>query len=170
MTPQEQSQWITALPKAKRDFYERLRASGYSFNRAYDTVHDTVWVDAAAGDDHTTNQTFQWTPTKRGAEGKFARIAQEIADLLAEKRVAYGASFEDSGKVMALLYPNGISLDQYQDALTVIRIIDKLFRIATDKDALGESPYRDIAGYGILGAADDEESSNPKVSKPEPSP
>jgi len=30
--------------------------------------------------------------------------------------------------------------------------VDKLFRIATDKDALGESTYRDIAGYGILGA------------------
>ncbi|MBW2598588.1 MAG: hypothetical protein JRC60_00445 [Deltaproteobacteria bacterium] len=36
--------------------------------------------------------------------------------------------------------------------MAVTRIIDKLFRIATDKDALGESPYHDIAGYGILGA------------------
>jgi hypothetical protein len=31
--------------------------------------------------------------------------------------------------------------------------LDKLFRIATARDALGESPYRDIAGYGLLGAA-----------------
>ena len=34
----------------------------------------------------------------------------------------------------------------------VVRVLDKLFRIATDRDALGESPWRDIAGYGLLGA------------------
>jgi hypothetical protein len=28
-------------------------------------------------------------------------------------------------------------------------------RIATAKDALGENPYRDIAGYGILMSAGD---------------
>ena len=54
---------------------------------------------------------------------------------------------------MKILYPNGISSDQLEDALAIVRILDKLFRIATDKDALGESPYRDIAGYGLLGAA-----------------
>jgi hypothetical protein len=35
--------------------------------------------------------------------------------------------------------------------LAVTRIVDKLFRIATDKDAFGENPFKDIAGYGILG-------------------
>lgn len=40
--------------------------------------------------------------------------------------------------------------------LCLVRILDKMFRIATDKDALGESPYRDIAGYGILGAVKDQ--------------
>jgi hypothetical protein len=35
--------------------------------------------------------------------------------------------------------------------------IGKLFRIATKKDAFGESPFKDIAGYGILGVANDEE-------------
>jgi len=37
----------------------------------------------------------------------------------------------------------------------MIRIIDKLFRIATQKEAFGESPYRDIAGYGLLGVMKD---------------
>jgi hypothetical protein len=41
--------------------------------------------------------------------------------------------------------------------LAIIRVIDKLFRIATAKKALGESPWNDIAGYGILKAAQDEE-------------
>ena len=34
-------------------------------------------------------------------------------------------------------------------------MIDKLFRIATRKDAFGESPYRDIAGYALLGLVSD---------------
>jgi hypothetical protein len=40
--------------------------------------------------------------------------------------------------------------------LAITRILDKLFRIATRKDAFGESPFKDIAGYGILGVSNDE--------------
>jgi hypothetical protein len=36
--------------------------------------------------------------------------------------------------------------------LLLVRIFDKQMRIATDADALGESPFADISGYGILGA------------------
>jgi hypothetical protein len=35
--------------------------------------------------------------------------------------------------------------------LAVVRILDKLFRIANDKNAFNEDPWQDIAGYGILG-------------------
>ncbi len=41
--------------------------------------------------------------------------------------------------------------------LAITRIIDKLFRIATKKDAFGESPFKDIAGYGILGISNDDQ-------------
>ena len=75
-----------------------------------------------------------------------------IGALVAEKQAAYGDSFGKAGDVLRLLYPAGVRPEQYDDALAITRIIDKLFRIATDRDALGESPYRDIAGYGILGA------------------
>jgi hypothetical protein len=34
--------------------------------------------------------------------------------------------------------------------LAVTRIIDKLFRIATDEKAFSEDPWADIAGYAIL--------------------
>ena len=54
---------------------------------------------------------------------------------------------------MRILYPEGIAPDQMDDALAVTRILDKLFRIANHKDAFGESPYLDIAGYALLGAA-----------------
>ncbi len=86
------------------------------------------------------------------ADTKFEELGIKIGQLVDEKQRAYGNSFGNSGKVLRALYPDGISPEQYDDALCVVRIIDKLFRIATKKDALGESPYRDIAGYGLLGA------------------
>lgn len=86
----------------------------------------------------------------------YQKTGLEIGKLVAEKQAAYGDSFGKSGKVLELLYPDGISPEQYRDALTVVRIVDKLFRIATRKDAFGESPYKDIAGYGLLGVAADE--------------
>lgn len=32
----------------------------------------------------------------------------------------------------------------------VVRVVDKLFRIANHKDAFGENPWADIAGYAVL--------------------
>lgn len=87
---------------------------------------------------------------------KFKKKAEEIGDLVEEKNAAYGNSFEESEKIMRVLYPNGISPDQYKDALAMIRVIDKQFRIANKKDAFGENPWSDIAGYGILMSADED--------------
>jgi len=83
----------------------------------------------------------------------FEKLGREIGRLVTEKQAAYGDAFGRSGQVMRTLYPDGIAPDQMDDALAVTRVVDKLFRIATDRDALGESPWRDIAGYGLLGAA-----------------
>lgn len=82
--------------------------------------------------------------------------AEQIGKLVAEKNAAYGSAFAEAHHILKVLYPNGIRPDQYTDALAVIRVIDKLFRIANKKDAFGESPWRDIAGYAILGVADDQ--------------
>lgn len=83
----------------------------------------------------------------------YEALGCEIGELVQTKQRAYGNSFGRAGDVMRILYPNGISPQQMDDALTITRILDKLFRIATNRDALGEDPYRDIAGYGLLGAA-----------------
>lgn len=80
----------------------------------------------------------------------FESTAEEIGRLVADKQKAYGDSFGKAGKILEILYPNGIALDQYDDVLTIARIVDKLFRIATDKDAMGESPWRDVNGYSLL--------------------
>jgi hypothetical protein len=87
----------------------------------------------------------------------FERIASEVGRLVTEKNEAYGDSAATSGKALELLYPDGLKPEAYGDALLLVRIWDKLKRIATRKNYAGESPYRDIAGYGLLGAAKDEE-------------
>lgn len=86
----------------------------------------------------------------------YQKIAREIGDLVQEKNDAYGDSFGQSCRILEVLYPEGINPDQYRDALAITRVIDKLFRLANKKDAFGESPWRDIAGYALLGIANDE--------------
>lgn len=80
----------------------------------------------------------------------FEREAAILGRLVTEKNKAYGDSFAQSGKVLAILYPSGIRPEQYRDALGVVRVVDKLFRIATKKDAFGEEPWSDVAGYGLV--------------------
>lgn len=84
-------------------------------------------------------------------DNRFLQIATEVGALCDEKNKAYGDSFAKTGDFLRLLYPNGIPPEKYGDALCLVRMWDKMKRIATDRDALGESPYRDIAGYALLG-------------------
>jgi hypothetical protein len=83
----------------------------------------------------------------------YTEIAVAIAKLTEEKQLAYGNSFEHSGKILAILYPSGVDPEHFVDLLAIARVVDKLFRIATDPNYGGESPWRDIAGYALLGAA-----------------
>jgi len=82
---------------------------------------------------------------------KYHIAANKVARIIIEKQAAYGDSFGQSGKVLEMLYPNGVTVAQYHDMLSLVRIIDKLFRIANNKDAFGESPYSDLVGYSLLG-------------------
>lgn len=81
----------------------------------------------------------------------FTDLGMEIGALVEQKNAAYGSSFAVAGDFLRLLFPEGIPADRFDDAPLMVRIFDKQMRIATDKDAFGESPYQDIAGYGILG-------------------
>lgn len=84
------------------------------------------------------------------------QAAVNLADLVIEKQIAYGDSFGKSGQIMAVLYPDGVKPEQMSDMLTIVRVIDKLFRITNKKDAFGESPWRDIMGYSLLAVVRDE--------------
>ena len=86
---------------------------------------------------------------------EYEEIGARIGALVDRKNAAYGNSIHDAGKIMNILYPRGIGADQMADALALVRILDKMFRIANTKNAFGENPFEDIAGYGILKCRDD---------------
>ena len=81
----------------------------------------------------------------------YSDIGKEVGKLVANKKMAYGDSFGKSGECLRQMYPKGIKPEQYDDLLTVARILDKLFRIANNPTAFEENPYQDIVGYGLLG-------------------
>jgi hypothetical protein len=81
---------------------------------------------------------------------QFLKITNELGELLATKNEAYGNAFEKTTKILELLYPNGISVSQYKDVHVIVRMLDKMSRIARDNDPMGEDPFKDIAGYAIL--------------------
>jgi len=83
-------------------------------------------------------------------DNKFMPIAVKIAELVQEKNTAYGDAAGKSVEYLKLLYPDGVKPEQYQNMLLLVRDFDKNMRIATDEDALGESPWGDKAGYAIL--------------------
>ena len=82
--------------------------------------------------------------------GKYEDIGAAIGRLVDQKQKAYGRSFDQDGKTLAILFPSGIRPEQYDDLGGMIRILDKFFRIATSKKAFGEDPWEDVAGYALL--------------------
>lgn len=92
-----------------------------------------------------------WNLKKMETDGAFESIGQTVGKLVEEKQKAYGDSFGKSGECLRQMFPDGIKPEQYDDLLTIVRILDKLFRIASNPEAFSENPYQDIVGYGLLG-------------------
>jgi len=90
----------------------------------------------------------------------YAELGRSIGALIQEKQQSYGDSFHKSGEVMKQLFPKGIPPESYVDALALVRIIDKLFRLATDPGYNGENSWGDIAGYALLRLGDVESKKN----------
>lgn len=86
-----------------------------------------------------------------GEVGTYEQLAASVGALVDRKQVEYGDSFHKAEAIIKVLWPEGIPPEAYVDALAVIRLIDKLFRIANGKQG-DEDPWWDIAGYALLGA------------------
>lgn len=82
--------------------------------------------------------------------GKYEAMGKAIGALVDVKNHQYGDAFHQTGKILAILYPKGVRPEQYNDMLAVVRVLDKLFRVANGKQG-NEDPWQDISGYGLLG-------------------
>lgn len=139
-------------PLPGNNVVKKLSWAGYDGKTTINGVmfEDDGWIHPHHARVIEDTQTKYDAPVVEAADDTYASIGAEIGRLVTEKQDAYGDAFGKAGQVLRIMYPDGISHEQMDDALTITRILDKLFRIATDKDAFGESPYRDIAGYCLL--------------------
>lgn len=80
----------------------------------------------------------------------YEEIGRNIGKLVKEKQLAYGNSYGNSGKILEILFPNGVKPEHYTELLAICRVVDKLFRLANNPTYGGESPWGDIVGYGLL--------------------
>ena len=103
-----------------------------------------------------------------GSMKTYSHLGTTIGRLVEEKDQAYGSSFQRSQEILKILYPDGVQPNQYCDMLAITRVIDKLFRIANRKEAFGESPWQDIAGYGLLGVANEMDEEKETAGKANP--
>lgn len=102
---------------------------------------------------------------------KYEKLATKIGAVVDSKQKAYGNSFGQAGAFLELLYPDGIPVKAYTDALCIVRIWDKLKRLSN----LGDLPsnegkldaWQDIVGYGLLGLQKDQPTEQPKEVKEE---
>lgn len=98
--------------------------------------------------------------------GRYESYASEIGAMVDEKQEAYGDSFGRSYKIFEELLAGYKYGDSYvipkellPHLLTLVRMVDKMFRVVSNPtgDRMGESPYRDMAGYALLAAAKEED-------------
>lgn len=78
--------------------------------------------------------------------------AEEIARLVTNKQKQYGNAISSTGEFLKSLYPNGITPEQYEDLGILVRMYDKMKRIANGNQG-EENAWNDLMGYALLKAA-----------------
>ena len=86
------------------------------------------------------------------------QLANDIGKMADAKNESYGnAVVGGTVEILSVLFPNGIPKESYEDLPVLVNIINKMLRISHgNKSDFHESPYRDIAGYALLGCRRDE--------------
>lgn len=126
----------------------------YSAETGYYTDADGECFEPSAGELNCLIEYYFHTcrPGDRVVEkNPFEAQAFQLAQVLEQKRKSYGDSANISGKLLSVLYPYGIRPEQYGECGLIVRILDKLCRIATGKVWFNEDGWMDLAGYAMLG-------------------
>jgi hypothetical protein len=103
------------------------------------------------------DETDEWVDVPPSPPGEYETLATAIGRLTDEKARQYGNANVKVGEIMKVLYPEGVPVYALKNALLIVRMLDKICRIANqgpdglDKGA--EDPFSDLAGYSLIGAA-----------------
>lgn len=88
--------------------------------------------------------------------GVYETLAAEIGRMTDSKAAQYGNASVKVEAIMKVLYPEGVPVYALRNALLITRMLDKVCRIANQGpdglDKGGEDPFRDLAGYALIGA------------------
>lgn len=83
---------------------------------------------------------------------KYGNIGAKIGSLCDEKNASYGDSIKFTREILEKAFPKGIPRERFNELFILIRILDKVNRILTNKGLPSESlkdSVMDIAGYAI---------------------
>lgn len=101
--------------------------------------------------------------------GKYKELAEKIGSVVDEKNAEYGSAFDHAGEFLKLIYPNGIPVNAYVDALCAVRLFDKLKRIGAVEESVVTKgkidAWKDIVGYGLLSLYKDTEHLSKEISE-----
>lgn len=78
---------------------------------------------------------------------------QNLEDVFNKKSEEYGDTDLKVGRMMDILYPEGVPLEQYGDFLFSLKILEKISRLSSKNisEEARADLMQDLAGYGILG-------------------
>ena len=78
-------------------------------------------------------------------------VGEKLTNKVAEKNNAYGSAFEQITLMLLQLFPNGIPPEKYGDVSILIRLLDKVCRIANSQENFNnEDAWDDIMGYAMV--------------------
>jgi len=104
-----------------------------------------------------SNNLDEWVDVPPLPVGEYEILALAIGRLTDEKSKQYGNANAKVGEIMKVLYPEGVPVHALKNALLIVRMLDKICRIANQGpdglDKGGEDPFSDLAGYSLIGAA-----------------
>jgi hypothetical protein len=86
---------------------------------------------------------------KKDCDGTYESIGWNVGELVSAKQRAYGDSFGRSGECLRQMFPNGIKPEQYDDLLTIARILDKNYlELPTTRMPSMKTPTRTLLVMG----------------------
>ncbi len=84
-------------------------------------------------------------------ENSVRSIAYDVAVIVEEKNREYGSAFKKVSHILSILFPNGIPQKKYHDVAILVRVLDKVCRIANANEVgVRKDAWLDICGYALI--------------------